>query len=342
MERYNILTGILFALLVVILFMNIIMMFVMLPESPGAYAVLYAVYPWPDFIYPFINVVPPFSVIWYSFLMVIILVSFALFITPLLKKVVAVEDILPLDKMYRDFSLAFAIDMSVSIILMFIYYLLNTSVHAPSLDTTPLRTLALMLLNASVWEEVVCRLLYIGGPLVIYGVLTGKIKTKNVPRALLGGNFDVKDRFSQGVLTFSAFLFAFAHIAGWGPAKVPMVLVGGFVFGYLYMKYGLHVSILLHFLSDFIAIGPEYNNTLTVVYGIILTVAIIMAFIYTAAAAHRYLLPKHYEEEIHTYPVCRVCGSKEFIYDNGTFICTVCGGKNTAEFIEVKGKVKNA
>jgi hypothetical protein len=105
----------------------------------------------------------------------------------------------------------------------------------------------ILLADASVWEEVVARVMFIGIPLLFLN----PSKKWNLDRfkILLGG----KGKFgiSEVVLILiSSSFFGLAHI-GWGPWKVLPTFVTGALFGYLYIKVGLHAAIAMHFLFDY-------------------------------------------------------------------------------------------
>lgn len=108
------------------------------------------------------------------------------------------------------------------------------------------------LLNASVWEEVVIRLAYIGVPMALFAFARGK-KIKNY---ILGG-FGTKEKLAVILVIFSSVAFALAHLPGWDMYKIPQTLIPGLAFGYLFIKDGLHSAILLHFFWNFMNV-PEY------------------------------------------------------------------------------------
>ena len=104
------------------------------------------------------------------------------------------------------------------------------------------------LLEASVWEEVLCRVLMIGLPLMIFGLYmkqTGSWK-------LLFGRSEI-NRFSVFFIILSAAIFAMAHFSGWDLFKVMPTFVCGLALGYLFVRYGLYASIMLHFLVDYMS-----------------------------------------------------------------------------------------
>ena len=57
------------------------------------------------------------------------------------------------------------------------------------------------------------------------------------------------------VLIFaSALVFGFAHMSGWGLWKVLPTFISGIALGYLYVRFGIHVSIMMHFAIDYMAV----------------------------------------------------------------------------------------
>ncbi|MBN1389522.1 MAG: CPBP family intramembrane metalloprotease [Candidatus Thermoplasmatota archaeon] len=112
---------------------------------------------------------------------------------------------------------------------------------------TPIWIRMFLLADASVWEEVSGRLIIIGIPMLIYHSIMGRrgIQWKQ----LIGGT----GNFGYGEVLFillSATLFGLAHL-GWGPWKVVPTFVHGLIYGYLFVKVGLHASIAMHFLFDY-------------------------------------------------------------------------------------------
>jgi hypothetical protein len=65
-------------------------------------------------------------------------------------------------------------------------------------------------------------------------------------------------------LVLSSFSFGYAHYAsgsGWGPGKVSEAALAGLALGYLYIKYGFHTSVLLHWSINYV--GRELPGRLT-------------------------------------------------------------------------------
>jgi membrane protease YdiL (CAAX protease family) len=56
-------------------------------------------------------------------------------------------------------------------------------------------------------------------------------------------------------LALSSLIFGYAHYAsgaGWGPGKVSEAALAGLALGYLYVKYGFHASVLLHWSINYV------------------------------------------------------------------------------------------
>lgn len=99
--------------------------------------------------------------------------------------------------------------------------------------------------DATVWEEIISRMFLIGIPMFLLGLLR-----RNVSISYLFGGFKF-DIISFFLLIISSILFGFAHIEGWGMSKIIPAIVGGLMMGYLYIRFGIHVSIIFHFLTDY-------------------------------------------------------------------------------------------
>jgi len=100
--------------------------------------------------------------------------------------------------------------------------------------------------NAAVWEEIMFRVMFLGLPVAIVALAS---REKGAWRYLLGGFGSSK--LAVVFLIFSTLLFAFAHVDSWGVMKIFTVSLGGFMLGYMYMRFGLHVAIVCHLINDF-------------------------------------------------------------------------------------------
>ena len=108
--------------------------------------------------------------------------------------------------------------------------------------------------NAAVWEEVITRVAYIGLPMAVLALLS---RRRDFLRYLVGG-FGMS-RLALALMFVSAVIFGFGHLSGWGLWKVLPTTITGLALGYLYIRFGIHVSIAFHFGVDYLAVlmdGP--------------------------------------------------------------------------------------
>ncbi len=122
--------------------------------------------------------------------------------------------------------------------------------EVPDFGSMPLWEQLHAFAEASVWEEVLSRVLMLGVPLFLYHVWTRQDK-RETWRYLVGGGLSI-DSAAFVLIVFQALVFALAHVAGWDLWKVLPTLISGIAFGYLYLKKGLWASIILHFLFDYL------------------------------------------------------------------------------------------
>ena len=115
-------------------------------------------------------------------------------------------------------------------------------------------------INSPVYEEIYFRLILIGVPLFIIDFV--KRKRKSIWRYAFGG-FTI-DFVALILLILSSIIFAFAHIFAGDPIYklLPMIIIG-FAFGYLFLKKGIHTSIILHFCLTYINMLPSIEVTQT-------------------------------------------------------------------------------
>lgn len=140
-------------------------------------------------------------------------------------------------------------------LLEIVYILVATSALTET-DTSILENVASIykLMNASVYEELLCRVLLIGLPVALIVMLR---KERDLPfyRYLLGG-FGFRG-WMLPIVLISATFFAIGHTEGWGLWKIVPTFSMALVMGYLFVKHGVHTTILIHFLTDFM-IGPIF------------------------------------------------------------------------------------
>lgn len=117
------------------------------------------------------------------------------------------------------------------------------------LQDEPVWELMFLLLEASVWEEIISRVLLIGVPMLIVALIVKQKDTKWW-RFLLGGYG--MSRTALVFIIFSALMFGLAHIPGWAPWKFVPTFLMGLVLGYLFVRFGLYAAIAMHFLTDYL------------------------------------------------------------------------------------------
>lgn len=115
--------------------------------------------------------------------------------------------------------------------------------------------LLFLLANASVWEELVVRVLLIGVPLLLIDLLRDSLKGSGL-KYLFGGGFKL-GAAEVVLIIVSSGLFGFAHFEGWGAWKVFPASVAGVAFGYMFLRHGLASAIILHFGFDYLSLPVE-------------------------------------------------------------------------------------
>lgn len=149
------------------------------------------------------------------------------------------------------------------VIQMFMIMLLFGGGHGidvPDLPTDISESI-LLYTNAGVWEELVSRVLLIGVPMMVIAAL---LHYRNPLRYLLGG-FGIS-KTSVLLIVVSAAFFSIGHIDGWGLSKVPLVMVGGLIMGWLFVRFGIHASIVFHCLTDLLTVAIETFPFISIVY----------------------------------------------------------------------------
>ena len=154
----------------------------------------------------------------------------------------------------------FAIPAVMGMTLLLEFLIIIVSIAFGATPSTPMdvdKTLIPVAVNASVWEEIITRVLLIGLPMLVLMLLVNR-GDLDLPwyRYLLGG-FGYS-RIAMLLVIISSVFFGIGHI-GWGIWKVLPMVIAGLAMGYLYMKYGLHASILMHMLTDLSLLPTFYG-----------------------------------------------------------------------------------
>ncbi len=113
------------------------------------------------------------------------------------------------------------------------------------------------LLHAVVWEEINDRLLFIGLPIALL-ILAGRREGSPL-KALLGGTGVGR---AEIILIFlSSAVFALSHLPAWDEWKLLPTFLSGLGMGYLFVRYGLYASIMLHFCFNYLTAVPLYTGS---------------------------------------------------------------------------------
>jgi len=154
-----------------------------------------------------------------------------------------------------DISGLIFVEMFMLIVVVVIAALLGISQTETGVTGTT-SELLFLLANASVWEELIVRVLMIGLPILVVDLAIRK-KHKKWMSYIFGGGFN----FGVPEVVFlmvSAVIFGYAHyIGGWEAWIVPWDALGGVTFGYLFLRHGLAAAVVLHFAIDYRGMPTE-------------------------------------------------------------------------------------
>lgn len=147
------------------------------------------------------------------------------------------------------------VNVFVSLVLVIVFAALGaTDTEAPSLGTTS--EALFVLANASVWEELIVRVLLLGLPLLVIDIVRRR-KDRRWHKYVLGGAIEIGAP-EVALVVASSTIFGFAHYdGGWGVWKIIDAGIGGLMFGYLFLKFGLPSAIVLHFAIDYSSMPAE-------------------------------------------------------------------------------------
>ncbi len=107
---------------------------------------------------------------------------------------------------------------------------------------------------AGVWEEVVARIIPIGIPMTVVALLC---RRKGWWKYLVGG-FGMS-KLAIVLIVIASLMFGFAHMKNWGITNVAPTFVWGLFFAYLYVRFGVHASILHHAVYDCFTLTLDMN-----------------------------------------------------------------------------------
>ena len=230
-----------------------------LPNVTGHGTTLFIITPW------LVNVFRVTDLglsIYYLFLVVAIVASFIWMLKKSLHKFaheltfqVHEEGHSPL---YMIGTLFFAV-IAFNILFYLIIGLFGGSANTPS-EGADLWQILFSYAQASVWEELITRVLLLGVPLLLIAYANNKVEDPK--HYILGGGFKF-GRTELALLLFSSAMFGFAHSFNWDLYKVFPAFLAGLAMGYLFLKFGLYAAIMFHFFTDYLSISLSIwpNNT---------------------------------------------------------------------------------
>jgi len=120
---------------------------------------------------------------------------------------------------------------------------------SPTTQSYPQWFLLFELLNASVYEEIATRLVFLGVPMFLIALGSG-VRGRPLLKELLGGSGRMAPS-TWALIAISASIFGLAHIPNWDVFKFAPTLLAGFMLGYVYVRKGIWASILFHFAVDY-------------------------------------------------------------------------------------------
>lgn len=235
---------------------------------------------------------------------------------------------------------------------LFFLGLFDIEASSPTMEDIPLWYALFELANASVYEEIVTRLVFLGIPMFIIALGLG-IRGKPLIKELFGGSGRMTP-YAWALIILSASIFGLAHILYWDVYKVIPTFFAGLILGYVYVKRGIWASILFHFIVDYYAVSVFVSSEVGhsgVLAILIFAVFVFIAagfffFIYYSAKAMRIIgsalgvssgpsIPAKTEEgksleqaQRHVQQfgfTCSRCGFPEARYLEGKFQCLRCG-----------------
>jgi hypothetical protein len=233
-------------------------------DDPGASHHFLLPIPFPPWLWSFpIQLTPAGESVYFMFLVVSIGASFLWLLQnngrKLLDQVVGTFEGGQLPRVRSPNAVLLVPQLFIAILFFNVAYIVALSMMGIT-TTTPEgleegKTWELMyaLANASVYEELVCRVLYLGIPLGLWHRFSN-LDNPEWHRYILGGRLDPATPPAVLLILFSSFVFGMAHMPGWDMWKVVPTFVSGLGFGYLFLKKGLYSAVLLHFFFDYLTI----------------------------------------------------------------------------------------
>jgi len=279
--------------------------------------------------------------IWYLFLVVVISSCMLIFLyrgLPAYFNKISKEPLSYKTNEIQELAEIYSMLLFLNVIIVLIMHIFAVKTPTIGIEKIPLYSQMLQLLHASVYEEIVTRLVFLGIPVYIWHLLasTQRDGEKLKIWRIFGGGYE----FGVPELTFtlvSATIFGIAHTPAWGWWKFFPTFIAGIAMAYLYLKYGIHMTILLHFTTDFMTIPMAMNTKVYMVFGLMFMLLIILGIVFTISYSIRILqhfgMRKKQTRKFAPTPSppwiklkCPNCGGQEFKYlGDGKLQCIRCG-----------------
>ena len=156
-------------------------------------------------------------------------------------------------------GILFAVTCFTTLAVIAISHVIGEEITQSFLDEYSTYAMMAMMICAGPEEEILTRAICIGLPVFIVCAIKGRGSFKDV----LGGFGMSKVAFV--FLVISAVIFGLLHLEGWSIMKFPDTFISGMLFGYVYIQYGLHATIVMHSAFDMLAtFDMIYEGTGTV------------------------------------------------------------------------------
>jgi hypothetical protein len=253
---------------------------------------LFVIIPWTD---PLLVIADLTGVAFALYYLMLIFAITGSFVWLIWKSRVAFKDEISFQPLRNGHSPLYIVGTIFFAVLAFdtIYAILLTlagvEIVTPDFPNLELWQLLQGLASASVWEELIVRVLYIGAPLLAIDLMSKKMT--NPKRYLLGGGFKLGAK-ELALLWISSGLFAYGHIVSWDAWKIVPAWAAGLAFGYLFLRVGLYASIVLHFTFDYLSMPLDLSSSLlvTLTLGLMLLFWEVLGGVYLLVYIRRMIL----------------------------------------------------
>lgn len=141
-----------------------------------------------------------------------------------------------------------AVTAFTTIVILLFSELIGEGISSDFMNDLPTYQLMAVMLIAGPEEELICRALLIGVPMALICLIA---RQKGVLKNILGG-FGMS-RAALVLLIISSVIFGLIHLDGWSIMKFPDTFISGMLFGYVYVQYGIHATIVMHSTFDMLA-----------------------------------------------------------------------------------------